>query len=78
MAPRLRTLKQPPPPETPPHIAIFDLEPEERRRRNIFYFEYIQRVAVPWNNLPQHIVLSENLSLFKRNYDKYILKQALD
>ena len=37
---------------------------------------FSQRVAVPWNNLPEHIVLSDNISLFKRNYDKHILNYS--
>ena len=50
---------------------------QERNNTDVRRYFYTQRVAVPWNNLPQHIVLSENETLFKRNYDKYILKQAL-
>ena len=35
---------------------------------------FTQRVVVPWNDLPAKVVLSNDVSQFKRNYDKYITK----
>ena len=56
------------------HLKIRQKRIDSDMRRHF----YTQIVVVPWNNLPQHIILSENVTVFKRNYDKYILKQALD
>ena len=32
---------------------------------------YSQRVAVPWNELPQHIVECDLVDSFKMNYDRW-------
>ena len=37
-------------------------------RRNFF----TQRVIVPWNKIPESVILSTTVSTFKRNYDNYI------
>ena len=37
-------------------------------RRNFF----TQRSIVPWNNIPEYVILSKTVSNFKRNYDNYI------
>ena len=50
---------------------------QQRCNSDIRRYFYSQRVAGSWNNLPEHIVLSDNLKLFKRNYDKHILNQSL-
>ena len=32
---------------------------------------YSQRVVVPWNKLPQHIVECDSVDSFKMNYDRW-------
>ena len=39
-------------------------------------YYYTQRVVVPWNNLPLNVVQSSNVTLFKRNYDEYMIKKT--
>ena len=35
------------------------------------------RVVVPWNNLPNYVMQSQNIPQFKRNYDKF-MKQCIN
>ena len=35
---------------------------------------FSQRTILPWNNLPEHIVQAKNVKVFKREYDKHMLK----
>ena len=44
---------------------------------DIRQYYYCNRVIVPWNNLPSHVIHSENVSQFKRNYDKFIMNQNI-
>ena len=46
-----------------------------RSNGDIRQYFYCNRVIVPWNNLPSHVIHSENVSQFKRNYDKFIMSQ---
>ena len=48
---------------------------KENCNSDIRRYFFSQRVVTPWNSLPNHIVLSENIPLFKRSYDRYILTQ---
>ena len=32
---------------------------------------FINRVACPWNSLPEHVIMSSNINIFKRNLDKF-------
>ena len=49
---------------------------EDRSNKDTRRYFYTQRVVVPWNNLPQHIVQSPSVTLFKRNYDEYVLNKG--
>ena len=53
----------------------FKLKEDQSNQGKRRYF-YTQRVVVPWNNLPQHIVQSPSVTLFKRNYDEYVLNKG--
>ena len=35
-------------------------------RTNYFYYSFVPSVCRLWNSLPDHIVLSESLNIFKR------------
>ena len=54
-----------------PFKLLDDRSNKDRRR-----YYYSQRVVVPWNNLPLKVVNSKSVSLFKRNYDEYILNKT--
>ena len=38
---------------------------------DIRHNSFTQRVIKPWNNLPQRIISSPNIKLFKKSYDKW-------
>ena len=55
-------------------LALYPTTSNTDSRRTFF----TQRVIVPWNAIPESVILSNSVSQFKRNYDNYIKKSKLN
>ena len=52
------------------HSMKFNLK--RRSNLDVCHHFFTNRVIIPWNNLPEYIVKSNNVDEFKENYDKWL------